>query len=151
MSTTYIVNANTLSVSTYDIDVLGVVSHGDELLFVEALQLTKRAAVGTTIDFSAIVETGDLDLGADEKKYIPRIKAAVSGDATTEVWVTIDLDGDSIEMGPYELPGRSGSSSFVRPWRFSNGFKADSVSLKFEGSEGTTWGLDGLIVSAELV
>ncbi len=92
-----------------------------------------------------------LDLGSTEKKYIAGFKTTLAGDSTTEVWLTIELDGDTIEMGPYELVGRSGPAHFVRRWRLGWGVKADSVALHFEGSDGTEWKLSGLTATAELL
>ena len=144
-----VLNAQTLAVSEYSIAPLDVVEHENEVYFVTATGLTKLAT--GTADFTAIVETGRISLGADEKKFVPNFLSTLSGDSTTEVTMTIELDGREVEMGPYELPGRSGSSSFVRKWRMAGGVKADSMSLKFEATDGTAWGLGGLIVQAELL
>jgi hypothetical protein len=73
----------------------------------------------------------------------------LSGDSTTTVVVAIELDGREVELGPYDLPGRSGSASFVRQFKLAGGVKADSVSLKFETVAGTAWKLDGLALLAD--
>ena len=146
-----VINANTLAVTEYDITTVGIMEHGGNLYFVESDALTKLGATGSDTDSTAIVETGMLNLGADEKKYIPEFKATLSGDSTTNAYMTLELDGDSIDMGPYELVGRSGAASFVRKWRPGGGVNADSISLKFQAQGGTAWKLQGLSISAELV
>ena len=143
-----VLNANTLAVTEYSLAPLDVVEHEGEVYFVTATGLSK---LGSGTLPTAIIETGMLTLGADEKKYLPDFKTTLSGDSTTQVWVTIELDGREVEMGPYELYDRSGAAQFVRRMKLAGGVKADSVSFHFEGSAGTAWSLNGLIVQAELL
>lgn len=147
-----VLNANTLAVSEYTVPALDVVTYEGVLHFVQADGLaTLDLATTDPGDVVALLESGMLALGTDGKKYVPRFNATLSGDSVTEAWATIELDGDSIEIGPYELPGRSGPASFVRKWRLAGGIKADSISLRFEGKAGTAWKLQGLTIDAELV
>lgn len=142
---TWVLNANTLAVSQYNITALDVVEHEGEVYFVTATGLSKL----TTGAVDASIETGVLSLGADDKKYIAGVKARLSGDSTTTVLVAIELDGREVELGPYDLPGRSGPAAFVRQFKLAGGVKADSVSLKFETVAGTAWALDGLALLAD--
>lgn len=144
-----VLNANTLAVSEYSISALDAIVFDGELYFVQADGLVKLAA--GTADSAAIVKTGMLNLGADEKKYVPGLRATLAGDSTTTVTVTIELDGDSRDLGPYELVGRSGPASFVRKWKLAGGVKVDNLALTLNGSGGTDWKLQGLSVSAELL
>lgn len=147
-----VLNTNTLAVSEYTVPALDVVTYEGVLHFVQADGLaTLDLATTDPGDVVALLESGMLALGTDGKKYVPRFNATLSGDSVTEAWATIELDGDSIEIGPYELPGRSGPASFVRKWRLAGGIKADSISLRFEGKAGTAWKLQGLTIDAELV
>jgi hypothetical protein len=147
--TVHVLNARTLAVSTYSLAPLDVVEHEGDVYFVTETELSKLTT--GTAAFTTIVETGMISLGADEKKFVPNFLSTLSGDSTTEVTMTIELDGREVEMGPYELPGRSGAASFVRKWKMAGGVKADSMSLKFEGTDGTAWKLSGLTVQAELL
>ena len=143
--TIHVLNAKTLAVSTYTPAPLDVVAHAGEVYFLGATALEKLDA--GTVDAS--IQTGVLELGVDDKKFIAGVKARLSGDSTTEVTVTIELDGREVELGPYDLPGRSGAKSFVRQFKLAGGVKADSVSLKFDTVAGTAWGLDGLSLQAD--
>lgn len=147
----YAVNAVTLAASKYSLSVLGIAAHDRELYLVQSDQLARLAPATVEEGLVGQVETGFYSLGSDEKKYIAGFRAALFGDGTTNAWVTIELDGDTIEIGPYELVGRSGPASFVRRWRIGWGLKADSVSLRFEAADGTAWKLQGLVVNTELV
>jgi hypothetical protein len=143
--TIHVLNAKTLAVSTYSAAPLDVVAHDGEVYFVGATALEKLDT--GTVDAS--IETGVLELGVDDKKFIAGVKGRLSGDSTTEVTVTIELDGREVELGPYDLPGRSGAKPFVRQFKLAGGVKADSVSLKFDTVAGTAWGLEGLSLQAD--
>ena len=147
----YAINAVTLAPSEYDLAVLGLAVHDDELILLQSLQLGILDSSVAETGLTGTIETGMLSLGADEKKYITGFKTTLSGDSTTNVQTTIELDGDTLDLGSYELVGRSGPASFVRPWRLGGGVKADSVSLKFEATAGTAWKLSGLTVNTELL
>lgn len=144
-------NTNTLAVSEYALDAKAVVSHAGKLYLVQEAGLGKLDAARGELPFTAVVETGKISFTNDGKKYFLRFMATLAGDSVTESWVELQLDGQTIEIGPYELPGRSGPASFVRKWRLAGGVKADSLSLRLEGSQGTAWKLQGLAVETELV
>lgn len=139
------INASTLAVTEYSVTAIDVLEHNGEMWFVAAGELSKF----TTGTVDASIETGMLELGIDDKKYVAGVKARLSGDSTTGVTFTIELDGRELEFGPYDLPARSGSASFVRQFKLAGGVKADSVSLKFETVAGTAWSLDGLALLAD--
>ena len=143
--TVHVFNARTLAVSTYTAAPLDVVAHDGDVYFVTATGLEKLST--STVDAS--IETGVLELGVDDKKFIAGVKARLSGDSTTGVTVTIELDGREVALGPYDLPGRSGAKPFVRQFKLAGGVKADSVSLKFDTVAGTAWKLEGLSLQAD--
>jgi hypothetical protein len=141
----YVINANTLAVTEYSLATLDVVEHDSEVWFVTTTELSRL----TTGAVDASMETGVLALGVDDKKYVAGVKANLSGDSTTTVAVTIELDGREITLGPYDLPGRSGPASFIRQFKLAGGVKADSVSLRFDSTGGTAWKLAGLALLAD--
>lgn len=139
-------NANTLAVSTWDCTGQPV-SDGSNLYLLDTESLD---VFGSNIA-SLVVTTGMLTLGADEKKYISDIKVTLAGDSTTNVTISLELDGYTWTLGPYEMVDRQGAASFTRKWTFAKGVNADSIKLSFAASGGTSWKLQGLVVDAELI
>lgn len=149
--TVYAMNAATLAVSEYTNDANSVAAHESGFYFLAPTGLVELGTKQSEVGLASTIKTGMLSLGVDGKKYVPRVSATLEGDSITKLWVELELDGDTLELGPYELPGRSGPASFVRKWKLSWGLKVDNVAVRLEGSEGAGWKVHGLTVEAELV
>jgi hypothetical protein len=146
----HVLNANTFAVSQYTGSAwIGVTEIDGKTLLLRTNGLDEQA--GTTDNGEAVVPVvtlGMLNLGVNSKKYVSQFKTTLSGDGTTNVQATLELDGDTITIGPYELVGRSGAATFDRSWRIGGGVKADSFSLQFTGS-GVGWSLHNVLLLGE--
>ena len=143
-----VVNCQTLAVSEYALDVVDVVAYDDALVAMTESTLTEFGddEVGDTP--VGVLETGWLSFGIDGQKHVTTISPTLQTASTSTLQITAELDGRELELGPYDLPSRSGSAPFVRQFKVAGGIKADNISLTFESPDDTTWALRGVTLQA---
>lgn len=139
-----VINCQTLAVSEYALEVVDTVAYDDELVVMTESTLTGFGddEVGDTP--VGVLETGWLSLGIDGQKHVTTVSQTLQTDSTSTVLITAELDGREVELGPYDLPSRTGSAPFVRQFKVAGGIKADSVALKYESPDDTAWALRGV-------